>query len=909
MSAPDPGHGEDLAAEADAFEEAQHEQPEYAEEELAGLARRQEELQVHNERRLEAMQKIRASMSEETRNALDQRAAFADRRYSLMASEAAASDGSATGKQLFPTEQEMAGITDEDRSFWYQNLFDVSVKVSGAGGGGGSDLTGFGTGHQLIALSEVPRHLHFDKEFILACVKQQPLVLMETTMQKPDDLPDHLLRFSPRYDRDVVLAAVEGNGLMLRECMETSFRADKDIVRAAVINNGLSLAYATDTSGLKKDRDIVRMAARKDPFALHEAHPSLRVDRGFLLGVCIGTGKELAATQERSQKELDAGASVPYFPELDLDLDEAFRPNPHCLRYATVELKNDANFVLEVCRHAVAVWKAACANVQKYRWRPSVQVNEEIVDEAQEAGVEIDNEVAAAKILHAEDAQYEYVMDMYRQADAQRDLQAGRRLEPVEDRERKYRASGLPASGALVFGAVAGPSCALGGDRDFIEKLVAEGDGSALYYCDPAVRNDALFITKLMAKYEFDGCIGLGIVPKARLRTAEQKRRRELPPLPPIPTPNLILEFAGEELVDNPEMLGLSAEKAMRVKTVVEQEIEHHVATLRESGEDPIDYGLFTIGQVAGTEGNPLNPAQDPNELRSMAAYYRAHQFCMKPEEMQILEVKAERAAIAEQLEDLGYGGPRVAAKFYKVLGPDHVYGVRPTKFGLEHPDQAQGLAEEMDEHDQEYAKEDYEKAVARENRWFPVSSSDGEMGVDLHAWNTHLVEHAEKLGLHNLTRKVLVPYLAAIEQRVHESGATAASTEHSVPLGGSGGAADADDPDDAEEIARMRRELREERRQGVLALAGGGGGADEGATSEQAAGPDHGPEAAASSTGNTGMNGAAEMASDLGPPPAPEDADAEPEPARPRRRSSWADAVAAPQTLPSPTEPGGGDG
>jgi len=87
-----------------------------------------------------------------------------------------------------------------------------------------------------------------------------------------------LLRHMPkelRADRDIVLAAVEGDPMALAFAHE-SLKADRDVVFRAVSKDGMALEHSS--ADLKADRDLVLAATLRSPDAIRFAPQQLKED-------------------------------------------------------------------------------------------------------------------------------------------------------------------------------------------------------------------------------------------------------------------------------------------------------------------------------------------------------------------------------------------------------------------------------------------------------------------------------------------------------------------------------------------------------------------------------------------------------------------------------------------------------
>lgn len=146
-------------------------------------------------------------------------------------------------------------------------------------------------------------------------------------------------------DRDKVLAAVQHCGYDLQYV--PLFKNDREIVLAAVEANGMALNYAAPA--LQADKDVVLAAVTRDAFALNFAAKALAADREVVLAALQGTGSHrdalrLAAQELRSDRDIVLAAVASH---------------GYALEYAAESLRADRQIV------AVAV-KQAGHGVLKY---------------------------------------------------------------------------------------------------------------------------------------------------------------------------------------------------------------------------------------------------------------------------------------------------------------------------------------------------------------------------------------------------------------------------------------------------------------------------------------------------------------------------------------------------------------
>ena len=131
-----------------------------------------------------------------------------------------------------------------------------------------------------------------------------------------------------RTDRDIVLAAVQKQGIALKYASE-ALKADREIVLAAVKNNGYALQYASEDH--KADREIVQAAIKIDPCALLCASEALSADREIVLSAVQrgGSALEYASEALRADREIVLAA---------------VKQDRSALKYASEALKADSEF-------------------------------------------------------------------------------------------------------------------------------------------------------------------------------------------------------------------------------------------------------------------------------------------------------------------------------------------------------------------------------------------------------------------------------------------------------------------------------------------------------------------------------------------------------------------------------------
>jgi len=139
------------------------------------------------------------------------------------------------------------------------------------------DLQEVRTFEDLSALPE-------DCSLLLVRRSEQQLKWLERLTDLGSPYAARWLRNAPaeaRADREIVLAAVELNGMALRWAAE-SLRADREVVLAAVATHGAALHFAADA--LRADREVVLAALRQSGgSALEDVAPSLKDDEEVLV--------------------------------------------------------------------------------------------------------------------------------------------------------------------------------------------------------------------------------------------------------------------------------------------------------------------------------------------------------------------------------------------------------------------------------------------------------------------------------------------------------------------------------------------------------------------------------------------------------------------------------------------------
>lgn len=142
-----------------------------------------------------------------------------------------------------------------------------------------------------------------------------------------------------RADREVVLAAVERDGLALERAAE-KLRGDREVVETAVKDQGGALRYASEE--LRRDRDLVLAALEDDGCALEHASEELRGDRGVAAAALHSNSFAMKALAPglRSDREL---------------ILSAVQRNAFALEHASEELLADPSFLLAAVRRNALV--------------------------------------------------------------------------------------------------------------------------------------------------------------------------------------------------------------------------------------------------------------------------------------------------------------------------------------------------------------------------------------------------------------------------------------------------------------------------------------------------------------------------------------------------------------------------
>lgn len=179
--------------------------------------------------------------------------------------------------------------------------------------------------------------------------KQAALAKMRTNPRNFDDLPDKL-----KKDRDIVLEAVKNRVLKLSdvdvflrgdreivlEAIKNAYdfdyslqyaadnlKKDREVVLAAVKKNGSNIRFADDT--LKKDREIV-LTALKNSEVLFFVDASLKADREIVLeAIKGGCGEELESADDSLKKDADFVLSAVKIDGLALKFaDDSLKKDP-----------------------------------------------------------------------------------------------------------------------------------------------------------------------------------------------------------------------------------------------------------------------------------------------------------------------------------------------------------------------------------------------------------------------------------------------------------------------------------------------------------------------------------------------------------------------------------------------------
>mmetsp|Transcript_97273 Transcript_97273/g.302896 ORF Transcript_97273/g.302896 Transcript_97273/m.302896 type:complete len:1042 (-) Transcript_97273:20-3145(-) len=160
-------------------------------------------------------------------------------------------------------------------------------------------------------------------------------------------------------DREVVLAAVEADGLALRRAA-AELKADREVVQAAVQQNGSALEFAD--ARLRADRDIVLAAVQQDAAAFRYAAEDLHSNHDIAFAALQGSGSlpDAVAPELRGNRELILAAvhRSAFAFELASDDLRADRPfqlaavqrNAFVLEVLPREVRADGEFMLQVVK-------------------------------------------------------------------------------------------------------------------------------------------------------------------------------------------------------------------------------------------------------------------------------------------------------------------------------------------------------------------------------------------------------------------------------------------------------------------------------------------------------------------------------------------------------------------------------
>ena len=204
-----------------------------------------------------------------------------------------------------------------------------------------------------IALEYAAEPLKADRGIVLAAVQQNGIALRYA---------DEPLK----ADRDIVLAAVLQDGKALRYAAEP-LKADRGIVLAAVQQKGWALQYAAKP--LKADRDIVLAAVQQNgiaTLALRYADEPLKADRGIVLAAVKQNGGALESAAEPLKADRDIVLAAVQQHQEGWALDASWslkteRCGPNDLIYDAHTLHSDASFMLSASRLGVRAHTAvAC---------------------------------------------------------------------------------------------------------------------------------------------------------------------------------------------------------------------------------------------------------------------------------------------------------------------------------------------------------------------------------------------------------------------------------------------------------------------------------------------------------------------------------------------------------------------
>lgn len=177
-------------------------------------------------------------------------------------------------------------------------------------------------------------------------------------------------------DRAAVLAAVEGDGLLLRYASE-DLRGDVEVVQVALAQTGVALQYATDD--LRDNRELVQVAVRQTWVALEFASDSLKNDLEIVQQAVGESGlalkdasPELCGHSELVLKAVEQDGLALHYASDDLRSDEdiveaALLQNPASLEFACEALRADLAIVLPALREDGSILRFASEKARSDR--------------------------------------------------------------------------------------------------------------------------------------------------------------------------------------------------------------------------------------------------------------------------------------------------------------------------------------------------------------------------------------------------------------------------------------------------------------------------------------------------------------------------------------------------------------
>ena len=166
------------------------------------------------------------------------------------------------------------------------------------------------------------------------CIKKMEIITIMNIIYQKIKFTIKMLKYSYnlkyasdnlKKDKDIVLTAVRKNGSALEYASE-ELKYDKDVVLATVIQNGLALIYASEE--LRNDKDVVLAAVNQNGDSLYYASKDLKSEKDVVLAAVTQNGLALGFSDQnlRSNKKL---------------ILVALNQNGFALKYASTELQND----------------------------------------------------------------------------------------------------------------------------------------------------------------------------------------------------------------------------------------------------------------------------------------------------------------------------------------------------------------------------------------------------------------------------------------------------------------------------------------------------------------------------------------------------------------------------------------